>query len=78
MSVRHFHRSFLKNYGVTPNKYLQLRRVEMAKEILADPNLSVEEAAERCGFCDVAFFRTVFSRETGLTPSGYRKRVAAG
>ena len=78
MSVRHFHRSFLKNYGVTPNKYLQLRRVEMAKEILADPNLSVEEAAERCGFCDVAFFRTVFSRETGLTPSGYRKRVSAG
>jgi transcriptional regulator GlxA family with amidase domain len=78
MSVRHFHRNFLKNYGVTPNKYLQLKRLEKAKELLADAELSIEEAAERCGFSDVAFFRTVFSRETGLTPSRYRKRVTVG
>jgi AraC family transcriptional regulator len=78
MSVRHFHRNFLKSYGVTPNKYLQLRRLEMAKDLLADPDLSIEEAAARCGFFDAAFFRTVFTRETGLTPSLYRKRVATG
>jgi transcriptional regulator GlxA family with amidase domain len=76
MSVRHFHRNFMKNYGVTPNKYLQLKRIEMAKDLLADPDLSIEETAERCGFSDIAFFRTVFGRETGLTPSQYRKRAS--
>ena len=76
MSVRTFHRSFLENYGVSPNKYLQLKRIETAKELLAGTDLSVEEAAVRCGFSDNAFFRTVFGRETGMTPSQYRKRVS--
>lgn len=75
MSIRHFHRTFLENYGVTPNKYLQLKRIEAAKTLLADSVLSIDEVAGRCGFSDNAFFRTVFSRETGLTPSQYRKKL---
>ncbi len=78
MSVRHFHRNFLNNYGVTPNKYLQLKRIEMAKDLLMDPSLSIEETAERCGFADVAFFRSIFSREAGLTPSQYKKKISTG
>lgn len=77
MSVRTFYRNFLDNYGVSPNKYLQLKRIERAKDLLGDRDLSVEEAAARCGFADSAFFRTIFSRETGMTPSQYRKKVTA-
>ncbi len=76
MSLRHFHRTFIDNYGVTPNKYLQLKRIEAAKGLLSDLNKSIEEVGEQCGFSDVAFFRTIFSRETGFTPSQYRKRIS--
>ena len=76
MSLRSFHRNFQNNYGVSPNKYLQLKRIERAKGLLADTALGVEEAAVRSGFSDSAFFRAVFSRETGMTPSQYRKKLA--
>jgi transcriptional regulator GlxA family with amidase domain len=75
MSVRTFHRAFDAAYGVSPGKYLQLKRVERAKELLADERLTVEAVADRCGFSQPAFFRTIFTRETGLTPAQFRKRL---
>ena len=75
MSVRTFHRTFLENYGVPPGKYLQLRRVEKAKELLSDLRLTVDDVASRCGFSQPAFFRMIFARETGLTPTQFRKRL---
>lgn len=75
MSVRSFHRAFGENYGVSPGKFIQLRRIERAKELLADERLTIEAVADRCGFSQVAFFRTIFARETGLTPAQFRKRL---
>lgn len=76
MSVRNFHRAFLKNYGTTPNKYTQLKRLEKAKRLLAETDRSIEEIAGMVGFADTSFFRSVFSRETGMTPTHFRKKVA--
>lgn len=75
MSVRTFHRAFDAAYGVSPGKYLQLKRLERAKELLTDERLTIEAVADRCGFSQPAFFRTVFTRETGLTPAQFRKRL---
>lgn len=73
MSLRTFHRRFHDNYGVSPVKFLQLRRIEKAKSMLAQNHLSLNTVAERAGFYDMAFFRAVFSRETGMTPGQYRR-----
>jgi len=75
MSLRNFHRAFVKNFGTTPNKYIQLKRLERAKELLSETDMSIEETAGRVGFTDTSFFRSVFSRETGLTPTQFRKRI---
>lgn len=75
MSVRTFHRAFGAAYGVSPGKYLQLKRLERAKALLADERLTIEAVADRCGFSQPAFFRTIFARETGLTPAQFRKRL---
>jgi transcriptional regulator GlxA family with amidase domain len=75
MSLRSFHRRFQDNYGVTPIKFLQLRRIEAAKAMLAQKQLSLDTVAERAGFSDMAFFRSVFSRETGMTPGQYRRNM---
>jgi transcriptional regulator GlxA family with amidase domain len=75
MSLRSFHRAFIANYSVSPGKYLQLRRVERAKELLADLRLTIDDVASRCGFTQPSFFRTIFARETGLTPTQFRQRL---
>lgn len=75
MSLRNFHRSFVKDFGTTPNKYIQLKRLEKAKKLLAETDKSVEQIAGESGFADTSFFRSVFSRETGLTPTQYRKKM---
>lgn len=75
MSLRSFHRRFQDNYGVSPIKFLQLRRIEKAKAMLAEKSLPLDAVAQRAGFADMAFFRTVFSRETGMTPGQYRRNM---
>jgi transcriptional regulator GlxA family with amidase domain len=78
MSLRSFHRRFQENYGVTPIKFMQLRRIEKAKVLLAEGRLPIEHIAEQTGFGDVAFFRAVFGRETGMTPGQFRRNMLQG
>lgn len=77
MSLRTFHRRFQENYGVSPVKFLQLRRIEKVKSMLAQEKLPLDVVAERAGFSDMAFFRSVFARETGMTPGQYRRNLGA-
>jgi transcriptional regulator GlxA family with amidase domain len=76
MSLRSFQRHFTANYGLSPNGYLQLKRLEKARELLAGTRLGIDRVARQSGFQDPAFFRKVFARETGLSPALYRRRAA--
>ena len=46
-STAHFARSFRRAFGETPHRYLQLRRIERAKELLRGTDLSVTEVRPR-------------------------------
>jgi AraC-like DNA-binding protein len=76
-SVRSFHREFVRVYAVTPNKFVQLKRIEKVRLLLRNPEVSVEEAIASVGVTDVPSFRKVFRRELGLSPAEYRKRLRA-
>jgi len=75
LGARTFHREFVKAYGTTPKKYVQLRRIERVRELLRDEATSVEAAIRRVGVTDLPSFREVFRRELGLSPAEYRRRV---
>lgn len=60
--------------GYSPKQYLVLHRISRAKELLAETDLPVAEAAYRSGFSDVNNFIRTFKRDTGLTPLRYRER----
>ncbi len=53
--------------------YLQNLRVEEAKSLLEASNLAVDEISFEAGYSDPSFFRRLFKRLTGLSPSNYRK-----
>ncbi|HSP16059.1 MAG TPA: helix-turn-helix domain-containing protein [Thermoanaerobaculia bacterium] len=77
LSPRTFHREFVKAYGCTPKKLLQLKRIERVRRLLRQPDLSIEQAIERVGVSDVPSFRKIFQRELGLSPAEYRRRIRA-
>ena len=74
VSESHFSRSFAEAFGVTPHRYLLTTRLERAKALLRDTDLSVTEVCLRVGFTSLGSFSTQFRRFVGESPSAYRTR----
>lgn len=66
-------RRFRSATGSTLIDYLQNLRVETAKRLLEESQTPVEEISVAAGYEDPSFFRRLFKRRTGLTPSQYRR-----
>jgi transcriptional regulator GlxA family with amidase domain len=73
MSWRTFYRRFLESFGDPPKVYLQKLRINAARRLLEKDAGTIEQIATRVGYSDPAFFRTLFSRHVGMTPSHYRE-----
>lgn len=65
---------FLQAVSVPPARYITLRRIAHARDLLAHTDLSSVEIAERCGFPDPRHFSRVFWRITGMRPTRYREQ----
>ena len=74
MSVRNFVRRFKGATGDSPLIYLQKLRIAAAKRMLESNHRSMQEICDAVGYQDVAFFRSLFQRHTGVSPSAYRQR----
>ncbi len=72
ISSRHFSTLFRNNFVITPNRYLTVRRIEHAKQMLETKSLTVSEIAELCGFSDVYYFSKVFKQICGIPPSKWK------
>lgn len=73
MSTRTFIRRFQAATGRLPGAYIQMLRVAAARDLLERGAASVQEVCSKVGYEDVAFFRSVFKRHTGMTPGEYRE-----
>lgn len=70
-SPTHLRRLFKTAYGITPIRYLNLVRINRAKEMLATGLFTHEEIASACGFATVTYFNNVFKSFTGVSPGKY-------
>ncbi len=62
-----------KGFNLTVNELIQQRRVEEAERLLQKTDAPINEIAERVGISDYNYFTKVFKKQTGVTPSVYRK-----
>ena len=70
MSESSFRRYFQKYVGHPPAKYRQLLRLEYARHLISSGECSVDEAAERAGFCSLSYLCRQSKLYFGCTPSG--------
>ena len=68
---------FKQEYGVTPKQYADALRLRAAKKRLAETNEPVTSVAYQVGFSNPAAFCRFFKKQTGQTPSEYRKEHRA-
>lgn len=68
-------RIFFESYGMTPMQMLRYLRMEKAKKMLSNPEHSIAEIADQCGFHDVLYFSRHFGRKFGLSPGRYRQNL---
>jgi AraC family transcriptional regulator len=74
ISARHFERAFRQSIGSSPHGYVMNRRLHRARDLLiSQPELPIEQIALRLGFSSSSHFSSAFRRQTGLTPTDFRK-----
>lgn len=75
-SKYHFVRNFTADQGMSPLRYLMLKRTDAAKRMLRGGTESLAQVAMACGFASQSHMTTVFKKVVGATPGKYRRGVA--
>jgi AraC family transcriptional regulator len=75
LSPYHFCRAFKRSFGMPPHRYHAHRRIELAKQLLANREMPVTAIALEIGFSDTSTFTAAFHRLTGQTPTCYRRNL---
>jgi AraC-like DNA-binding protein len=73
MSRTSFAVLFQKKMAMTPMEYVTGWRMEVAKNTLIQPRMTLSDAAESAGYASDSAFARVFKKETGMTPARFRK-----
>ncbi|WP_260845799.1 AraC family transcriptional regulator [Paenibacillus sp. Y412MC10] len=74
-SLAAFKRDFQAIYNTSPLKWVRNRRLDKAKELLAETVLSVTDVCFSTGFENIAHFSKVFKERFGLPPSEFRRQL---
>ena len=71
-SYYHLSRIFTTTTGLTIEKYFIRLRMEKAKELIIQDELSMAEISDKLGYSSQQIFSTGFKKETGRTPGEYK------
>lgn len=70
-----FRRAFVNEVGKSLHQFCMELRVEEASFLLSQSELTQEQVAENCGYCNVHHFSKNFRKSMGMTPGAYRKKI---
>lgn len=76
MSTHYFSEMFKQSTHFSPHQYVLRRRIERARKLLNDPDITVLEAAVRSGFSDQSHFTKVFRCILGVTRAPTAQRCS--
>ncbi len=59
---------FKEKLGIGVSGYIRETRLEKAKAMLTETDLTIAEIAEKCGFADYNYFSRIFKKKYGISP----------
>lgn len=71
--LNHFRNIFSVTMNTSPQKYLEKIRIDQAKFLLAQNELSIANIAYTCSFSSQAYFTSIFKQNTLLSPNEFRQ-----
>jgi len=74
----HFSRLFKARTGLSPQRYIIQARIALVKEMLRGTSLPISEVALLAGYTGAYLLARQFRKQTGLTPSAYRRQACGG
>jgi AraC-like DNA-binding protein len=74
ISCVYFRKLFVKKFGMPPSKYITMLKIQKAKGLIISDFISFADIADTCGFTSIYHFSKVFEKETGLTPTEYKRK----
>ncbi|WP_420908493.1 helix-turn-helix domain-containing protein [Aureimonas altamirensis] len=75
LSSYHFSRQFSRETGIGVARYVQLRRMTRAVDLLAQSDVDIAEIGEAVGYRDASSFARAFRSVYGLSPQAYRRNL---
>jgi two-component system response regulator YesN len=75
MSAANLSLTYKEHTGMYPSEYLLLRRMEKAKELLTETELSIQDIGASVGYHDSSSFIRRFKKHMGITPAKYRNAM---
>ncbi len=75
LSLHHFARMFKQATALTSYQYVIQQRIDRAKKLLTETDISITEIALRVGCTDASHFSHLFRQFVGLSPAAYRKTI---
>nr|WP_261905568.1 GlxA family transcriptional regulator [Escherichia coli]CAH8250220.1 HTH-type transcriptional regulator CdhR [Escherichia coli] len=77
MSERNFARTFKSEVGLTPAEFVEMARIDAARRLIEDADVSLKRLASIVGYANTDGFRRAFMRRIGVNPRDYRKRFSS-
>ncbi len=68
-----FFARFNRTVGLSPMEYLLTWRMALAKRLLCEHDLSMDQVAERVGYSSASTFSVAFARHAGVPPARYAR-----
>ena len=66
---------FKNEFGISPKQYIIQKKIETAKNMLLETDMSIKAIAEMLHFADSHHFSNTFKKQTGLAPVEFRMRA---
>ena len=74
LSKNYIRNLFVKYVGVAPKQYIQEKRMDRARTLLLETDVSISTVALSVGYEDALLFSKMFSKRFSLSPQKYRQQ----
>lgn len=75
ISPYYFSKLFKEEAGVNFSEYLTGLRIETAKQLLMNRELSIKQVCVDSGYANPNYFSRIFKKWTGITPTEFREGI---